>query len=109
FMERLALGVLAIGWILLGPIPACEDGFAKGAASADINYVYDRIGRLIGVVDPAGTPRCTTTTRSAISPASLDRARRSSLSSTSTPRPARRAQSSRFSARDSTRRRARTP
>src|SRR5262249_44224083 len=57
FMERFALGVLAIGWILLGPIPGCEDGrliLTKGAASADINYVYDRIGRLIGVVDPAG-------------------------------------------------------
>jgi YD repeat-containing protein len=56
FRERLALGVLAISWILFGPIPACEDGLViltKGAASADINYVYDRIGRLIGVVDPA--------------------------------------------------------
>jgi len=25
-MERFALDVLAIGWILLGPIPGCEDG-----------------------------------------------------------------------------------
>jgi YD repeat-containing protein len=45
-MERLALGVLAIGWILLG--------LTNGTAGADITYVYDRIGRLIGVVDPAG-------------------------------------------------------
>src|SRR4029434_2598837 len=43
FMERLALGVL-VGWILLG--------LTNGTASADITYVYDRIGRLIGVVDP---------------------------------------------------------
>ena len=57
FMERPALGVLAIGWILLGPAPAWENGrpiLTQGAASADITYVYDRIGRLVGVVvDPA--------------------------------------------------------
>ena len=55
-MERPALGVLAIGWILLGPAPAWENGrpiLTQGAASADITYVYDRIGRLVGVVDPA--------------------------------------------------------
>jgi YD repeat-containing protein len=56
-MERFVLGALAIGWILLGPIPAWEDGrpiLTKRVASADIRYVHDRIGRLIGVVDPAG-------------------------------------------------------
>ena len=56
-MERPALGVLAIGWILFGPAPAWENGrpiLTQGVASADITYVYDRIGRLIGVVDPAG-------------------------------------------------------
>jgi YD repeat-containing protein len=55
-MERPALGVLAIGWILFGPAPAWENGWpilTQGVASADITYVYDRIGRLIGVVDPA--------------------------------------------------------
>jgi len=46
FIERLALGVLAAGSILLG--------LTNGLAYADITYVYDRIGRLIGVVDPAG-------------------------------------------------------
>src|SRR5262245_25072725 len=46
FMKRLALGVLAGGPILLG--------LTNGGASADITYVYDRIGRLIGVVDPGG-------------------------------------------------------
>jgi YD repeat-containing protein len=45
FVERLALGVL-VGWILLG--------LTNDTASADITYVYDRIGRLIGVVDPGG-------------------------------------------------------
>ena len=46
FIERLALGVLAVGSILLG--------LTNGIACADITYVYDRVGRLIGVVDPAG-------------------------------------------------------
>jgi len=46
FIERLALGVLAAGSILLG--------LTNAVAYADITYVYDRIGRLIGVVDPAG-------------------------------------------------------
>ena len=46
FLERLALGVLAVGSILVG--------ITNGVARADITYVYDRIGRLIGVVDPAG-------------------------------------------------------
>ena len=46
FIERLALGVLAAGSILLG--------LTNGVAGADITYVYDRIGRLIGVVDPTG-------------------------------------------------------
>ena len=45
-MQRLALGVLTVGWILLG--------LTNGVAGADITYIYDRIGRLIGVVDPAG-------------------------------------------------------
>jgi YD repeat-containing protein len=45
FMERRALAVLTIACILLG--------LTNGTASADITYVYDRIGRLIGVVDPA--------------------------------------------------------
>jgi YD repeat-containing protein len=45
FVERLALGVL-VGWILLG--------LTNDTASADITYVYDRIGRLIGGVDPGG-------------------------------------------------------
>jgi len=56
-MERLAIGVLAIGWILLGLVPAWENGrpvLTHGAAHADIAYIYDRLGRLIGVVDPAG-------------------------------------------------------
>src|SRR5262249_45257307 len=43
FMERLALGVL-VGFL----------GLTNGTASADVTYVYDRIGRLIGIVDPAG-------------------------------------------------------
>jgi YD repeat-containing protein len=46
FIERLALGVLAAGSILLG--------LTNGVAGADITYLYDRIGRLIGVVDPTG-------------------------------------------------------
>ena len=46
FIERLALGVLAAGSILLG--------LTNGIAFADITYIYDRVGRLIGVVDPAG-------------------------------------------------------
>lgn len=57
FLERLALNVLAIGWLVLGPIPTWESGrpvLSPSAADADIAYVYDRIGRLIGVVDPAG-------------------------------------------------------
>ena len=56
FMERFALNVLAIGCLVLGPIPAWENGrpvLTQGAAGADITYVYDRLGRLIGVVDPA--------------------------------------------------------
>ena len=56
FMERFALNVLAIGCLVFGPIPAWENGrpvLTQGAASADITYVYDRLGRLIGVVDPA--------------------------------------------------------
>jgi YD repeat-containing protein len=46
FTEHLAIGVLAVGSILLG--------LANDIACADIRYVHDRIGRLIAVVDPAG-------------------------------------------------------
>jgi YD repeat-containing protein len=44
-MVRLALGALAAGSILLE--------LMTGIANADITYVYDRLGRLIGVIDPA--------------------------------------------------------
>jgi len=54
---RLVLGVLAVGWILLGPFLAWDHGqlvLAPNTAHAEITYIYDRLGRLIGVVDPAG-------------------------------------------------------
>ena len=54
---RLVLGVLAVGWILLGPVLAWDHGrltLTPNTAHADITYIYDRLGRLIAVVDPAG-------------------------------------------------------
>jgi YD repeat-containing protein len=57
FLGRLALSAVLAGWILLGPVLTWDRGslnFAPIAAQADVTYIYDRLGRLIGVVDPAG-------------------------------------------------------
>lgn len=54
---RLALGALAVCWMLFGPSLAWKHGrlsLAPTHAHAEITYIYDRLGRLIGVVDPAG-------------------------------------------------------
>jgi len=55
--QQLALILLVASWILFGPCLVWDYGrlsFAPAAAHAEITYIYDRIGRLIGVVDPAG-------------------------------------------------------
>jgi YD repeat-containing protein len=57
FVQRRALGALATLSILLAPGLAWDRGQllpTPTAAHAEISYIYDRIGRLIGVVDPAG-------------------------------------------------------
>jgi YD repeat-containing protein len=54
---RLALGVVAVGWVLFGLALDWGHGrlsLRSGVAHADITYIYDRLGRLIGVVDPGG-------------------------------------------------------
>lgn len=55
-LTHLAIGVALVVWILLGPILTWDhEGLALSidTAHADISYIYDRLGRLIGVVDPA--------------------------------------------------------
>jgi YD repeat-containing protein len=55
--QQLALILLVAGWILFGPSLARDHGrlsLGPANAHAEITYIYDRIGRLIGVVDPAG-------------------------------------------------------
>ena len=45
----LALSTLAVCWMLFGSL-----SLAATRAHADITYIYDRLGRLVGVADPGG-------------------------------------------------------